>query len=145
MFGLVLLCLLTISLFHREPAQSTEENASRSEYASGQNSLTRPLDSARGPTNKRSVSRVSAASQALTPEEAKSLAYRLANQKAKELYDCEPFTEWTPASLDETGWFWSSRRALGRSDIEATVRFRADGSRQSVDVFLLDFSTKLGW
>jgi hypothetical protein len=48
-----------------------------------------------------------------------------------------PFSGVPPARRDETGWVWSVSRGRGRADMEATVRFAADGSAHSVDVRLL--------
>jgi hypothetical protein len=145
--GLLFLCVLAISLSHRHSSRPRGENASGSERATGQNSATSSRNNARQPAHKGSEFEFVNESRGRLPatlsaEEARSLARRIANEKAKELYGCEPFTDWALASLDETGWFWSSRRAHGHGDLEATVRFAADGSKESVDVFLLDLSSE---
>ena len=145
--GLLFLCVLAISLSHRHSTRPRGENASGSERATRQNSATSSRNSARQPAHKGSEFEFVNESRprlpaTLSAEEARSLARRIANEKAKELYGCEPFTDWALASLDETGWFWSSRRARGHGDLEATVHFSADGSKESVDVFLLDLSTE---
>ena len=71
-------------------------------------------------------------------EEATRLACDAANQKARELYDCEPFGHERAAVVVDGRWIWSDFRGRGRGDLEATVEFAADGSLQKVDVLWLD-------
>ena len=71
-------------------------------------------------------------------EEAARLASDAANQKAKELYDCTPFSHERPARMVDGRWVWSDSRGQGKGDVEATVEFALDGSVQSVDVLWLD-------
>lgn len=70
-------------------------------------------------------------------EEAARLACEAANQKAKELYDCEPFGHERPAFVLDGRWIWFDTRGQGNGDLEAKVEFGADGAVQSVDVLLL--------
>jgi hypothetical protein len=76
-------------------------------------------------------------------EEAARFASLAANQRARELFDCEPFGDERPARLIDGRWVWSDSRGQGRSDLEATVEFAADGTVQSVDVLWLDSSPGL--
>jgi hypothetical protein len=71
-------------------------------------------------------------------EEAARLACDAANQKAKELYNCKPFSHERPALMVDGRWVWSDSRGQGKADVEATVEFAVDGSLQSVDVLWLD-------
>ena len=73
----------------------------------------------------------------LNPEEAKQLAARVANQKAWELYRCEPFVNLEPAFFAQGCWTWSAVRGRGFGDLEARVEFCADGSLPSADINLL--------
>jgi hypothetical protein len=74
----------------------------------------------------------------MNAEEAATFASAAANQRARELYDCEPFGHARPVQWVEGRWVWSESRGQGRADLEATVEFAMDGSVQSVDVLLLD-------
>jgi len=74
----------------------------------------------------------------LNAEAAADLARQMANETAKELYDCEPFREMRPARMEEAKWIWSDCRTWGHADFEATVTLGQDGSPQSVQVLLLD-------
>jgi len=67
-----------------------------------------------------------------------SLALRVANQQARALYKCEPFTAGASALWTDGQWVWKDRRAFGSGDIEALVLLASDLSTQSVQVVLLD-------
>jgi hypothetical protein len=70
----------------------------------------------------------------LTAEEAKTLAIRLANEKAAVTYHSQPFHDGKPPSFVAGHWTWSQ---LGTDDIEATVELAADGSTNSVNIIQL--------
>jgi hypothetical protein len=74
----------------------------------------------------------------LTPEQAKTVARQLANEKAGALYHCQPFQEGQPASFAQGHWIWRDTRSYGRGDIEATVELAVDGSTNNVELQLLD-------
>ena len=74
----------------------------------------------------------------MTAEQATRLARDLANERAKVLHGCEPFTDTAGARWVEGRWIWHDRRGYGRVDFEATVDFAADGSARRVEVILLD-------
>jgi hypothetical protein len=80
--------------------------------------------------------------RALNAEEAERLAQQLANDKSRELYQCEPFQEARPAQMEQGRWVWRDRRGWGSGDIEATVKFAADGSAPEVKVFRLFNETR---
>lgn len=141
--GLLLLCVLTISLFRREAISPEGKVASNSRNAVHETSPIRPKPDASRPIRRLSASPfvnggAGQVSATLTPDEVRTLASAMANEKARELYDCEPFGNGPPAQRVEGGWVWFDRRARGAADIEATVHFAADGSTHSVDVILLD-------
>ncbi len=79
----------------------------------------------------------------LTKEQARTLAQELANEKAKALYDCEPFRNGPAPRFVQGRWVWRDRRGYGPADIEAMVQFGADGSNRSVEVLLLDSRARL--
>jgi beta-lactamase regulating signal transducer with metallopeptidase domain len=74
----------------------------------------------------------------LTGAQAEALAEQLANAKAKALYNCQPFRKGTPATFVQGRWVWHDLRGQGSSDVEATVKFAADGTNPEVAVILLD-------
>ena len=74
----------------------------------------------------------------LTGAQAEALAEQLANAKAKALYNCQPFRKGTPAQFVQGHWVWHDLRGQGSLDVEATVKFAADGTNPEVDVILLD-------
>ncbi len=74
----------------------------------------------------------------LTGAQAEALAEQLANEKAKALYNCQPFRKGTPATFVQRHWVWHDLRGQGSSDVEATVKFAADGTNPEVNVILLD-------
>jgi hypothetical protein len=74
----------------------------------------------------------------LTAAEAEALAIELANEKAQALYNCQPFRKGTPAELVQGHWVWHDLRGYQVFDVEATVKFAADGTNPEVDVMLLD-------
>ena len=78
---------------------------------------------------------------ALTAGQATRLARDLANERAKALHGCEPFTATAAAQWVEERWTWRDRCGYGPVDIEATVDFAADGSARRVEVILLDSRT----
>ena len=73
-------------------------------------------------------------SASLTPEQAKALALRLANDKASAIYPRQPFHDGEPATFESGRWIW---RELAPGDIEATVKLAADGSTNSVAINIL--------
>jgi hypothetical protein len=74
----------------------------------------------------------------LTAERAKTVAMRLANDKAFTLYHCQPFPDGQPARFVAGQWLWIDLQGFGHGDIQATVQLAADGSTNSVDLKLLD-------
>jgi hypothetical protein len=74
----------------------------------------------------------------LTGAQAEALAEKLANEKAQALYHCQPFRNGTPAQWVQGYWVWHDLRAQGTLDLEATVKFAADGTHPDVRVILLD-------
>src|ERR1043166_919139 len=74
----------------------------------------------------------------LTAEQATILARKLANERAKSLYKCEPFHNGSEVRLVEGHWLWRCREAQGRADIEALVELKADGTEPRIEVTLLD-------
>jgi hypothetical protein len=77
-------------------------------------------------------------SASLTVEQAKTVAMRLANDKAFTLYHCQPFRDSQPARFVGGLWIWVGLQGFGNSDIQATVELAADGSTHNVDVQLLN-------
>ena len=65
----------------------------------------------------------------LTAEQAKTLAMRLANDKASPIYHRQLFHDGQPATFESDHWVW---RELVPGDIEATVELAADGSTNTV-------------
>ena len=78
------------------------------------------------------------ASTLMTPDEARSLAERLANEKAQALYNCQPFRNGPPARFVRDHWTWRCLQGRGQSDMEATVEFAADGAEPRVTVLWLE-------
>jgi uncharacterized protein YcfL len=76
-------------------------------------------------------------SASLTAEQAKTVAMRLANDKAFTLYHCQPFRDGQPARFVAGQWVWVDYQGFGYGDIQATVELAADGSTHSVDLKLL--------
>jgi uncharacterized protein YcfL len=74
----------------------------------------------------------------LTAEQAKTVAMRLANNKAFTLYDCQPFRDSQPVRFVAGHWIWVEQQGFGNSDIQATVQLAADGSTHNVDLQLLN-------
>jgi beta-lactamase regulating signal transducer with metallopeptidase domain len=74
----------------------------------------------------------------LTGAQAEALGVQLANEKAQAQYNCQPFREGTPAELVQGHWVWHDLRARGSFDLEATVKFAADGTNPDVNVILLE-------
>ena len=75
---------------------------------------------------------------ALTGAQAEAKAVELANEKAQALYNCQPFQKGRPAELVDGYWVWTAGRPYGAADLEATVKFAADGTNPEVTVSLLD-------
>jgi hypothetical protein len=75
---------------------------------------------------------------ALTAEQAGALAGQLANEKAQSLYGIAPFTNHAPAEFIHGSWAWHGLQGWGSGDIEAKVKFEADGAKPSVSVTRLD-------
>jgi len=76
-------------------------------------------------------------SASLTPEQAKTLAMRLANDKASAICHRQPFHDGQPATFESGHWVW---RELAPGDIEATVELAKDGSTNSVAINILSES-----
>jgi uncharacterized protein YcfL len=74
----------------------------------------------------------------LTAEQAKTVAIRLANEKASTLYHNQPFQNGQPAQFVEGRWVWVTQQGFGLGDIQATVELAADGSTNNVDLQLFD-------
>jgi hypothetical protein len=74
----------------------------------------------------------------LTAEQAKTVAMRLANDKAFTLYHCQPFRDGQPARFVAGHWIWVELQGFGNSDIQATVELAADGSTRNVNLQLLN-------
>jgi len=74
----------------------------------------------------------------LTGAQAEAKAVDLANEKAQALYNCQPFQKRRTAKLVDGHWVWNDGRSYGAGDIEATVKFAADGTNPEVTVNLLD-------
>jgi hypothetical protein len=77
-------------------------------------------------------------SASLTAEQAKTVATRLASDKALTVYHCQPFRDGEPARFVVDHWVWIGHQGYGHGDIMATVELAADGSTNSVDLQLLD-------
>jgi hypothetical protein len=77
-------------------------------------------------------------SPSLTAEQAKTVALRLANEKAASVYHSQPFRDGQPAQFVAGRWLWVERQGYGHGDIQVTVELAADGSTNSVDLQLLD-------
>jgi hypothetical protein len=77
-------------------------------------------------------------SASLTSDQAKTVATRLASDKALTVYHCPPFRDGEPARFVVGHWVWIGRQGYGHGDIQATVELAADGSTNSVDLQLLD-------
>ena len=86
----------------------------------------------------------------LTARQASDLALRLANHKAQELYQIEPFRFTPPARLVDGRWVWRTRQWLETPDpwhartdygaadpIQAEVEFALDGSDPQVQVYFV--------
>jgi hypothetical protein len=68
----------------------------------------------------------------LTAEQAKTVAIRLANDKAFTLYHHQPFQDGQPAQFVAGRWVWVTKQGFGLGDIQATVELAADGSTNNV-------------
>ena len=77
-------------------------------------------------------------SASLTTEQAKTVAIRLANDKASSLYQRQPFVASQPAQFVAGHWLWVARQGFGHGDIQARVELAADGSTNSVDLQLFE-------
>jgi hypothetical protein len=67
----------------------------------------------------------------------------LANEKAKTLFNCQPFRNGTPAQFVQGHWVWHDLRGQGSGDLEATVTFAFDGANPDVSVTQLDSQGRL--
>ena len=74
----------------------------------------------------------------LTADQAGLLAQQLANEKAQELYSCQPFRDGPPAQLVQGHWEWHRLQAVGQTDLEATVEFAVNGREPKVTVVRLE-------
>ena len=83
-----------------------------------------------------------AGASTLTGAQAEAKAVELANEKAQALYNCQPFQKGRPAELVDGYWVWTAGRPYGAADLEATVKFAADGTNPEVTVNLLDSRVK---
>jgi tetratricopeptide (TPR) repeat protein len=79
----------------------------------------------------------------LTGAQAEALAVQLANEKAQALYNCRPFRKGIPAELVQGRWVWHDLRGYRVVDVQATVKFAADGTNPKVEVILLDSRPRL--
>ena len=70
----------------------------------------------------------------LTADQAGALAQKLANEKARTLFNCQPFRKGPPAQFVQGHWAWHALRGQGIGDIEATVEFAANGANPQVNV-----------
>jgi hypothetical protein len=77
-------------------------------------------------------------SSSLTAEQAKTVAIRLANDKASSLYHRQPFRDGQSAQFVAGHWLWVEQQGFGRGDFQVTVELAADGSTNNVDLQLLD-------
>jgi hypothetical protein len=77
-------------------------------------------------------------SASLTPEQATTIAMRLANDKASTLYQCQPFVAGRSAQFVASHWLWVAQQGFGHGDIEARVELAMDGSTSKVDLQLFD-------
>jgi hypothetical protein len=77
-------------------------------------------------------------SASLTAEQAKTVAMRLANDKADKLFHHRPFQDSQPAHFAAGRWIWTDSHGVGLEDFQARVELAADGSTNSVDIKLLD-------
>jgi hypothetical protein len=77
----------------------------------------------------------------LTADQARQFACALANERAKELYQCEPFSDGAAPDFIDGVWKWSNCRGHGLVDFEASVEFGADGSDPFVFILVLDNRT----
>jgi|SRR5450432_405004 hypothetical protein len=82
-------------------------------------------------------------SASLTADQAKTLAMRLANDKAATLYHSQPFIISQPAQLVAGHWLWVARQGFGRGDIQAIVEVAMDGSTNHVDLQIFDSQNPL--
>ncbi len=86
----------------------------------------------------------------LTARQASELALRLANHKAQDLYQIEPFRFTPPARLVDGRWVWRTQQWLEAPDlwrartdygaadpIQAEVKFALDGSKPQIDVYFV--------
>ena len=76
--------------------------------------------------------------QALMSQQATSLALQLANEKAFDVYQCQPFQDGQPAHWSDGHWIWSGQSGYGKADLEATVLLAANGTMPNVKLQLLD-------
>lgn len=81
----------------------------------------------------------------LTATQAKTLAMRLANDKADKLFHRRPFQDGQPAQLVAGHWVWVGRQGYGHGDFQTTVELAADGSTNNVDLQCLDSQQVLGF
>ena len=77
-------------------------------------------------------------SASLTPDQARTLAIRLANDRAATVYQFQPFRDGQSAHLVAGHWVWAGRQGFGRGDLQVTVELAADGSTNDVALLLLD-------
>ena len=76
-------------------------------------------------------------SVSLTAEQAKTVAIRLANDKASSLYHLQPFRDGQSAQFVSGHWLWVEQQGFGHGDLQVTVELAADGSTNEVDLQLL--------
>jgi hypothetical protein len=73
----------------------------------------------------------------LTSEQAQTIAFRLANQKAGVIYHCQPFQDGQPAYFVQRHWVWSNICDCGAGAIQARIELAADGSTNDVQILFL--------
>jgi hypothetical protein len=70
----------------------------------------------------------------ITPDQAKTLAVNLSNDKAFTVYGCRPFHDGEPAIFIDGRWVWSDLGGVAAYDVEASVELAADGSTNRVEL-----------
>jgi hypothetical protein len=71
-------------------------------------------------------------SASLNPEQATTMALKLANDKAQAVYHCQPFHDGVHVCFIRDRWEWSAQTGMGTGDVEATVVLAEDGSTNQV-------------
>lgn len=77
-------------------------------------------------------------SASLTPEQAQTLALKLANHQAYAKFHCQPFEDGHPAHFVAGHWVWTDTAGYERMDMEVTVELAANGLTNRVSLQMLD-------